>query len=112
MRALKILCVIALESTVMLAQNVTPTTVSDASSIAAQIKKLQDDLGEQQKAMTDQQKRIAEQQAEIEKLKQQLGTQPQTVSANGDQSSPHLVNAVLTRPEAGSIPAVASNALP
>jgi uncharacterized coiled-coil protein SlyX len=112
MRALKTLFVVALASTVMLAQNSTPTSASDASSIATQIKKLQDDMGEQQKAITNQQKKIAEQQAEIEKLKQQLGTLPQAVSANGDQASPHLANAVLKTSESSSASAVASAALP
>ncbi len=98
MRLLRTLCVIALASTVMLAQNSTPNTVSDESSIAAQIKKLQADLGAQQKAMTDQQAKIAEQQAQIEKLQQRLQTQPQSVSSSAGQSSPHLIDAALHQP--------------
>lgn len=98
MRLLRTLCVIALASTVMLAQNSTPPTVSDTSSIAAQIKKLQDDLGEQQKAMSDQQKKITDQQAQIQKLQQQLESQPQPVSSSSSQSTPHLMDAALHQP--------------
>lgn len=96
MRLLKTFCVSVLASGLMLAQTSTPNSSSDASNIANEVKKLQDAIAAQQKAMTDQQEKIAAQQSELEKLKQQLATQPQAVSSNGEAQAPHVLNATLS----------------
>jgi hypothetical protein len=89
---------------------------SDNSQLQADLKKLlnateaqQKAIAEQQKQITEQQKQITEQQAEIEKLKQQLA-QPQTVSANNDDQSAHVVNATLTAPNTNPAARAASDA--
>jgi hypothetical protein len=72
--------------------NVSNTT-ADPSDLAGQVKQLRD-------LMVQQQKQLADQQKELEKLRQQVGAQPQPVSANSTDgvSEPRLVNASLTAP--------------
>jgi hypothetical protein len=106
MRLLKTFCVTVLASSFMLAQTSTPNTGSDASNIANEVKQLQDAIAAQQKAMAEQQEKIAAQQAELEKLKQQMASQPQTVSTNGETPAPHVLNATLSTPNV--VPAVAT----
>jgi len=88
MRLLQRLCFIVLVSGLMAAQSATPAG-SDSSTMENDVKKLLD-------AVAAQQKMLAEQQQEIERLKQQLSSQTQAVSASSDQPSPHVVNATLT----------------
>jgi TolA-binding protein len=64
------------------------TMADQQKSIVAQQKSIAD----QQKSIADQQGQIAAQQYEIERLRQQLGAQPQNSSA---QTPPQFVNATL-----------------
>ncbi|HLY97808.1 MAG TPA: hypothetical protein VKT33_01960 [Candidatus Angelobacter sp.] len=96
MKVLKTFCVTVLASGLMLAQTTTtPSSGSDSSNIANELKQLQESMAAQQKAIAEQQKKIAEQQAEIEKLKHQQSGQEQTVSKSGDSQAARVVNASL-----------------
>jgi hypothetical protein len=95
-----------LVSGLMAAQSVTPNG-SNTSQVESDVKKLLDAVTAQQKALADQQKQISDQQQEIERLKQQLSTQ--AVSANGNETSPRVVNATLTSPSVTGSNAPASD---
>ncbi|HLJ30562.1 MAG TPA: hypothetical protein VKY85_27910 [Candidatus Angelobacter sp.] len=96
MRLLRKLWFIGLISGLAMAQtnqtNVSNTT-ADPSDLADQVKQLRE-------LMVQQQKQLADQQNELEKLRQQVGAQPQPVAANSTDgvSEPRLVNASLTAP--------------
>ena len=101
MRLLRKMCFIALMSGLAIAQtNQTSASNpnSDPSSLADQVKQLQQTMLEQQKAMAEQQKQLADQQKELERLRHQLSPQSDSTSASNTESvsEPKLVNASLT----------------
>ncbi|HLJ91231.1 MAG TPA: hypothetical protein VKZ53_30820 [Candidatus Angelobacter sp.] len=97
MRVVQRLCLVLLISSLMAAQSSAPSG-DGASNVQSDVQKLLDAVTAQQKALADQQKQISEQQQEIERLKQQLGGGVRAVSANGEEKSAHVMNAVLNVP--------------
>jgi hypothetical protein len=106
-RLLRKMCFIALMSGLAIAQNQpsASNTNSDPSNLADQVKQLRE-------LMVQQQKQLADQQKELEKLRQQVGTQPQPVAANSTDgvNEPRLVNTSLTAPTAAKAAQPVSNA--
>lgn len=102
MERLKVICIwlccTALLVSAAMAQSSEQTAAPDMANIAAQLKKLQDEVATQQKALADQQQKIADQQAAIDKLTNQLSTSQNAVVAvavGGGTPAPHVENAVM-----------------